>query len=124
MAAWLRSILHNLYLDEIRRGRGRGIGVDFTEMDNDLALSAPPNDRALATDLRRAMAALSEDHRQILLLVGLEGLSYREIAAELRLPLGTVMSRLARARERLRDAMETGGPGAVISMASARKAER
>ena len=54
------------------------------------------------------MEQLSEDHRQILLLVGLEGLSYREIAELLEVPIGTVMSRLARARERLRIALEGG----------------
>ena len=124
MGAWLRSILHNLYLDEKRRDKGRGIGIDFTEMDNELALSAPPNDRALATDLVRAMSSLSADHRQILLMVGLEGLSYREIAMELNAPLGTVMSRLARARERLRAAMEDDGPAAVIPITSGRRAER
>jgi RNA polymerase sigma-70 factor, ECF subfamily len=108
LAAWLRSILHNLYLDEKRRGRSRGIGVDLTEMDNDLALSALPEDRTVATDLMRAMSRLSAEHRQILLLVGLEGLSYREIADELAIEIGTVMSRLARARDRLRQIMEEG----------------
>jgi RNA polymerase sigma-70 factor (ECF subfamily) len=52
------------------------------------------------------MNQLSFEHRQILLLVGVEGLSYREIARELGIPTGTVMSRLARARERLRALLE------------------
>ena len=56
----------------------------------------------------RAMDALNFEHRQILLLVGLEDMSYREIAEELNVPIGTVMSRLARARERLRGLMESG----------------
>jgi RNA polymerase sigma-70 factor (ECF subfamily) len=56
--------------------------------------------------------ALSVEHRQILLLVGVEGLSYREVADELGVPLGTVMSRLARAREKLREKLEA--PGATI----------
>ncbi len=124
MAAWLRSILHNVYLDGLRRGRSRGAGVDLSEMDNDVALSTPPVDRTAAADLMRAMATLSAEHRQILLLVGLEGLSYREVAVELNLQIGTVMSRLARARERLRQALDDSrGPAAILPFTQ-RRAER
>jgi RNA polymerase sigma-70 factor (ECF subfamily) len=59
-------------------------------------------------DLAGAVASLNVEHRQILLLVGIEGLNYREIAEELDIPIGTVMSRLARAREKLRTAIESG----------------
>ncbi len=99
---WLRSILHNLHIDEIRRRRNRGIAVDIDDLADTLALSAPAADRSSTQDFVRAMAALSHEHRQILLLIGLEGLSYKEIAAALDVPIGTVMSRVARAREQLR----------------------
>jgi len=99
---WLRSILHNLHIDEIRRRRNRGIAVDIDDLSDTLALSAPAADRSSTQDLVRAMGALSTEHRQILLLIGIEGLSYKEIAAELDIPIGTVMSRVARAREQLR----------------------
>ena len=60
----------------------------------------------------RAASTLSPQHRQVLLLVGVEGLSYREVAEEVGVPLGTVMSRLARARDQLRAALEAGAPDA------------
>ncbi len=103
MGAWLRSILHNVFVDEVRRRRMRGTGVDVRDLEDDLALSAPPDDRSGMQDVLRATMALSFEHRQILLLVGVEGLSYREVAEELGLPVGTVMSRLSRAREGLRE---------------------
>jgi RNA polymerase sigma-70 factor (ECF subfamily) len=106
MGGWLRSILFNLYMDMVRSRHGRGIGIEFTQLDNDLALSAPPADRGSTIDFMRGLAGLSVEHRQILLLVGLEGLNYREVSDELGIPIGTVMSRLARARERLRGALE------------------
>jgi RNA polymerase sigma-70 factor (ECF subfamily) len=106
MGGWLRSILLNLYIDLLRLQRSRGMGIDITQVDNDLALSAPPSDRGATIDFMRALNGLSVEHRQILLLVGLEGLSYREVADELAVPMGTVMSRLARARDRLRNALE------------------
>ena len=59
-------------------------------------------------DVARAMNQLTLEHRQVLLLIGLEGLSYREVADEPGVPIGTVMSRLARARERLRAVLEEG----------------
>ena len=106
MAGWLRSILLNLYLDLIRLQRSRGVGIELAQIDNDLALSTPAADRGATIDFTRALNGLSLEHRQILLLVGLEGLSYREVADELGLPIGTIMSRLARARERLRMALD------------------
>lgn len=106
MAGWLRSILHNLYIDEMRRGHTRGHEQEISELSDDLALSAPAHDGATAIDLVRAMASLSVEHRQVLLLVGIENRNYRDIAEELHIPIGTVMSRLARGRERLRAALE------------------
>lgn len=123
LAPWLRSILHNLYIDELRRKRSRGIEEDITELADDFAISVPPADRAPLHEFTAAMDSLSPEHRQILLLVGLEGMNYRQIADELRIPMGTVMSRLARARERLRNALESGSERAshVASLDARRK---
>ena len=118
LGPWLRSILYNLHIDEIRRRRSRGIEEDVTELSDDLSLSTPAADRAEMSTFLRAMNALSPEHRQILLLVGLNGMNYREIAQELDIPIGTVMSRLARARERLRFGLESESstPGATALM--------
>jgi RNA polymerase sigma-70 factor (ECF subfamily) len=105
LPGWLRRILHNLYVDEIRRGRGRGTEQDITELADDLSLSVAAHDGIAIRELLKAVGGLSLEHRQILLLVGLEEMNYREIAEELDIPIGTVMSRLARAREKLRSLM-------------------
>lgn len=106
IGGWLRSILHNLYIDGLRRSQRQGVTVELSNAENDFAIVAPGRDPATAVDFDRALRRLSVEHRQVLLLVGLEGLNYREVAEELQVPVGTVMSRLARARERLRYEME------------------
>ena len=106
LGAWLRTVVHNLFVDELRRRRRRGVRVDVAELENNLALSTTPADQLASSDVGRAMASLSIEHRQILVLAGVEQLSYQEIAEELRVPLGTVMSRLARARAALRAALD------------------
>jgi len=108
LPAWSRRILHNIYLDEIRRRRRRGQQQDVMDLADNVELSVPAADPTAARDFVKAMGNLSLEHREILLLVGLEELSYREIAEELKIPIGTVMSRLARARERLREVLEAG----------------
>ena len=126
LAGWLRSILHNLYVDELRRRRSRGVEEDLSNLIDDGALSVPAGDAGAFRDFVSAMSALSVEHRQILLLVGLEGLNYREISEELNIPMGTVMSRLARARERLRAGLEGDGTpaGNVAMLVSHRRSER
>ena len=128
LLGWLRSILHNLYIDELRRRRSRGREEDIADLSDNVALSVPAGDRAEFRELIAAMATLNVEHRQILLLVGLEGLNYREIAVELDIPIGTVMSRLARAREKLRTAMEGGARPDDISnievLSARRRSER
>ena len=107
LAGWLRRILYHLYIDQIRRDRRRGREHDIDEMADHLELSAPAPDNSAMKEFTQAVNRLSAEHRQILLLVSVEELSYREIADELEIPLGTVMSRLARARERLRELMQS-----------------
>src|SRR5476649_1735985 len=68
---WLRRILHNLYIDEIRRNHGRGLQQDVMELIDHPELSIPAADGIVARDFIRAMNALNLEHREILLLVGL-----------------------------------------------------
>ena len=105
--AWLRTILHNVNIDRVRLRRRRpeeseGLDAVSDTLSNPAASDAP----GPSMDVVRAMNRLTVEHRQVLLLIGLEGLSYREVAGELGVPIGTVMSRLARARERLRVLLE------------------
>jgi RNA polymerase sigma-70 factor (ECF subfamily) len=106
---WLRAILHNVNIDRIRLRRRRPNETETLDAIAETLAGSDAGDGATqSTDVIRSMNQLSFEHRQILLLVGVEGLSYREIAGELGIPVGTVMSRLARARERLRALLEEG----------------
>ena len=100
---WLFTILHNLSVSRWRRLRRQGRVVDAEEA----ALSVAPAQEwaPLTRDLLRGFERLSPEHRQVLLLVSVEGLGYREAATILGVPLGTVMSRLSRARDALRTHM-------------------
>ncbi len=105
--AWLRVILYNVHIDRIRLNRRRPPETDGLDSLAETACGTAPPGLSAPSDIVRALQALSAEHRQVVLLVALEGLSYREAAAELAVPLGTVMSRLARARERLRALLES-----------------
>jgi len=121
LAGWLRRILYHLYIDTIRRDKRRGRTQDIAELSDSLELSAPAPDNSTAQEFIHAVNRLSAEHRQILLLVSLEELSYREIAHELEIPMGTVMSRLARAREQMRHLMQPDS-AQVISLPDRRTA--
>jgi RNA polymerase sigma-70 factor (ECF subfamily) len=103
---WMLAILNNLFLMRLRSGSRRGAIGSTEDFADSLAAAAPAEDRAATLDLARAMGRLSMEHRQILLLINLEGHSYDDVAEILAIPRGTVMSRLARARERLRALLE------------------
>lgn len=110
--AWMFTILHNLHVNQQRQRNVRG---DHLELDDDHAqLAIPPSqERSLELrDLARGLQQLSEPQRQVVLLVGLEGMNYKQVAAVLDIPIGTVMSRLHRGREALRRMMAFG-PGGV-----------
>lgn len=120
LLAWLVSITHNAHMDGLRRTRRLQI-VDPFELarDQDAAVAAPaPTDPGLRLDLMEAFERLSTEHRECLLLVGVEGLSYAQCADSLGVPIGTVMSRMARARASLRSLLE-GGAARSTSTASA-----
>jgi RNA polymerase sigma-70 factor (ECF subfamily) len=106
VAGWLRRIMYNLYIDEMRRRKNKGKEQDIDNLMDHLELSVPASDPGVVRNLARAMNQLSVEHRDILVLVSVEELNYREISEELNIPQGTVMSRLARARDRLRSIME------------------
>lgn len=105
--AWLFTIMHNLYVNQIKAAaRGRHRKSNQTEVD--LAVSPAQDNRLELRDLTRALQMLPQEQRQVLLLIGLEQLSYDEAAKVLRVPIGTVMSRLSRGREQLRLIMNRG----------------
>lgn len=104
MRAWLFGIMHNIYIDQMRRS-----SVPTEVLDDDTPLPASktsPGDGLEMQDMESALRTLPAEQREILLLVALEEMTYEEVAATLDLPIGTVMSRLSRARQKLRAQME------------------
>ncbi len=99
--SWVFTILHNLAMTELKRKAARSSDVDFESVE--ASLPAPPSqeDGLHYRDLQRALAALPQEQRAVMLLVSVEDLSYADAAKVLGIPLGTVMSRLSRAREKL-----------------------
>ena len=105
LRAWLFTILHNQYVNQVRRSVREGAAVGLSETEP-LLTRAPHQGRSLELrDLQRAMAKLPEEQRSVILLVGLEGMRYEEVAEVLDVPVGTVRSRLSRGREALRRLM-------------------
>lgn len=104
---WMFTILHNLAINRLRRLRGRGAHLPIEDA-GELALARPPSqeDRLRHRDVLNALETLPEDQRAVLLLVSVEDVSYAQAARILDVPIGTIMSRLSRARERLRRAMD------------------
>lgn len=102
LPSWLFSIMHSIWLNEVRsRQRHRSCTGEWIDEQAELCVDEQAVDPVLHTLYRQvvqAVDALSPEHREVMLLVGVEGLSYKEAAAVLGIPIGTVMSRLARAR--------------------------
>ncbi|MBI5718440.1 MAG: sigma-70 family RNA polymerase sigma factor [Burkholderiales bacterium] len=107
MLVWLLSIAHNAFLD----GRRRDARMQFSDPADvqrtmDAEGGSPGTDVGLCMDLLAALARLSPEQREPLVLVCVEQLSYAEVAEALRIPIGTVMSRVCRARQALRRHLE------------------
>lgn len=108
MRPWLFAIMHNLYVSRTRQRRMRGQTEPIDSLaESTLSVHGRQEEHVHARDVMHAVERLPEDHRTVLLLVTVEDLSYAEVARVLGIPIGTVMSRLARARERVRREMET-----------------
>lgn len=114
LRAWLFSIMHNLRVDQLRRP-----AVSAQSMDEDnfeAPTRATQSDALEVRDIESALSELPDEQREILLLVALEEMSYAEIAETLAIPVGTVMSRLSRGRERLRQIMDGQPPAARLKV--------
>jgi len=100
---WLLTVLHNIFANNARKYRRTPCLVSIHEIEE---ISDNKNsDELYLNDLQYALEHLSDEHREIILLVGLEQMSYRETATILDIPQGTVMSRLMRARQKLKEVM-------------------
>lgn len=102
LRAWLFKILLNLYRNDIRHQRRRGDHVAIDTLLVEPSVPAPQPGRIALAEMGRAIDQLAEEQRQALLLVALGGSSYKEAAGSLGIPVGTLMSRLSRARTTLR----------------------
>ena len=112
--SWMYRIAQNIMIDSARRQRTRGVEIEVEDAfglagDNGVQIVEGRSELARA---RAAMAALPDDQRTLLSLVVLDGMSYKEAAATLQIPIGTVMSRIARARRAI-DARINASAGVV-----------
>ena len=109
LRAWLFTIMHNQFVNTLRREVHEVTSVDIEHVSSTLVATTDPTARRQLVELDRALARLPAEQREVILLVGLEGMAYENAAQILGVPIGTVRSRLSRGRETLRKLI--GGPG-------------
>jgi RNA polymerase sigma-70 factor (ECF subfamily) len=102
LRAWLFSIMHNVFVNQLK---ARKVPVDI-EIDETFAAPSSSVSGLDLHDLQRALGTLAPEQREVVLLVALEDMSYADVSRALGIPMGTVMSRLSRGRERLRQVMD------------------
>ncbi len=111
--AWLFTIMHNVFVNQVRRKHIVETPVEPDNPEHDPADVGSADQTVALRDLNAALQQLPEEYREVLLLVGLEQMRYEEAATVLGIPLGTVMSRLSRGRERLRAHIGSGTQAAL-----------
>ncbi|AUT58165.1 MULTISPECIES: RNA polymerase sigma factor [Paraburkholderia] len=119
LRAWLFTIMHNVFVNQVRKSSSRAVHVsvdDESIVESEFAVSGEQTRSLEVRDLDYALQRLPADQREVVLLVGLEEMSYAEVAIALDIPVGTVMSRLSRGRERLRALMAGAQPGAKLKV--------
>jgi len=116
LRAWLFTILHNTHVNGIRSKVVRPAEVPVEDVEGRLATTGRQEGRIELRDMARAVDSLPLEQRQVLLMVALEGMKYDEVADALNIPIGTVMSRLSRAREAIRAKLagEEAGTGPTL----------
>jgi RNA polymerase sigma-70 factor (ECF subfamily) len=110
LRAWLFSIMHNVFINQLK---SRKIQPDV-ELDDSFAAPVPSVTGTDVLDLQRALQTLAPEQREVVLLIALEDMSYSDVSRALGIPMGTVMSRLSRGRDRLRRVMDGEAPKAQL----------
>jgi RNA polymerase sigma-70 factor, ECF subfamily len=109
LPGWLSTLMHHQNVNDVRRSMSRdGLCYPLEGFHNTLASKNDTSASLQLRDLERAIAKLPIERREILLLVGLEGMSYQAAANLFGIPIGTVRSRIARGRGMLREIMDSG----------------
>ena len=117
LRAWLFTVMHNQHVNLVRRAMREEGAVDIEQMASSLAATTDPTGSRQLSELESALGCLPQEQRAVLLLVGLEGMSYETVAEVLNVPIGTVRSRLSRGRDALRRLM--GLPPRIEQVAEA-----
>ena len=109
LRAWLFAVMHNVFVNQVRTRR-----LELEELE-DVAAVPAQMERIDLLDIEKALAQLPFEQREVILLVGIEQMGYGEVAKALDVPIGTVMSRLSRARERLRTLLSDEAEASHVS---------
>jgi RNA polymerase sigma-70 factor (ECF subfamily) len=102
LRAWLFSIMHNVFVNQLK---ARKISPSVDIDDAMIAAHIPTVSSVDVLDMERALLVLAPEQREVVLLVALEDMTYSDVSRALGIPIGTVMSRLSRGREKLRGLM-------------------
>lgn len=113
---WTSKIMFNLFVTDYRRKQRFETQYDPESYIVSQSISASQDTQMELADVELAMQRLSDDHRDILVMVGAQGMSYQEVADALKVPVGTVRSRLSRAREQLQHSLDTVRTGGKVGV--------